>query len=227
MPSPRSSSRWFRRAVAALALVPLAAVTLTGCGGDDDSEQADNTKATTQEVAVPGAKVTLDLASIDLQSAGAAAKLDEKTKVAVMTQTRRYVTEAVVRPLLSGAKVRKVYGALFGPTVRPAAIKAHRAALTDEGVGKVSGDVRAPKTKVGMHALLGADGSVQYIATNFSLKVRSELGDAPLAINRRTELTFEKNAKGKWLVSAYRVLTTRGAGKAKTAKATTTTAAQS
>jgi hypothetical protein len=224
MPSPHRLSVLFCRAVAASLVV-----TLVACGGGGDDDKQAVQKSTTQKVAVPGAKVALNLASIDVQSAGPALNLDDKTKVAVMTQTRQYVEEAVVRPLLSGKKVRGNYAKFFGPTAVKAATAApDRGALTDEGVGKVNGDVVAPATKVAMHALVGADGSVQYIATDFTLKVKSTLDGQPLRINRNTELTFEKTPGGKWLVSAYRVIATRSAGSSKTsASATTSTTGKS
>jgi hypothetical protein len=212
---------FFSRAVASICVVALAA-----CGGgDDDSNAKANKKAETQEVTVPGAKVKLNLASVDIQSAAPTATLDDKTKVAVMTQTRQYVEEAVVRPLLTGKKVKGAYKKLFGlAVVKPATSGPDRGALTDEGVGKVSGDVRAPATKVSMHALVAPDGVVQFIATRFELKLKSTLDKKPLTINRNTELTFEKAQNGKWVVSGYRVITTRTNGSAKgEAKATSTT----
>jgi hypothetical protein len=218
---------FFPRALAGLVAVAL--VALGACGGDDDDDAraVDNSKSKSQEVALPGARLRLDLASIDVQSAGPAANLDEKTKVAVMTQTRKYVTEAIVRPLLSGKNVRPAYAELFAPTVSAAATKADRPALTDEGVGKVSGDVRAGRTRVTMNALLGGDGSIQIIATRFNLRVKSDLDKAPLNINRETELTFERTPNGKWLVSAYRVVTTRSSGEGKAATTESSTARNS
>jgi hypothetical protein len=223
MSSPRSLSSFFRRAVATLAV---AAVALAACssGGDDDSANADNTKAATQKVDVPGADLTLKLASIDTQSAGPSLTLDDKTKVAVMNQTRKYVEEAVARPLLSGRTVSKSYTKLFGPTVVAAATHApDRGALTDEGVGKVTGDVSAPASKVAMHALVGVDGVIQYIATDFTLNVKSKLGKRSLGINRTTELTFEKTPKGAWVVTAYRIKAVRKVGSGAATATTTTT----
>ncbi len=219
MPAPRALSSFFCRAVAAATVV----VMLAACsGGDDDTAKADNTKASSQKVDVPGADVTLRLASIDTQSAGPALVLDDKTKVSVMNQTRKYVEEAVVKPLLRGKTVSKAYTKLFGPTVSAAATHGDRAALTDEGVGKVSGDVTAPPTKVVMHALVGPDGTVQYIATDFTLKVKSKLGKRSLGITRDTELTFEKTPKGAWVVTAYRIKAVRKVGSG-AATATSTT----
>jgi hypothetical protein len=207
--SPRTSPVGFVRRAVALVTAVACCAALAACSGDDDDETT--RQQTEQEVKVPGAKVRLDLASVDIQAVGDATTLDDETKVAVMTQTRRYVEEAVVRPLLTGRKVRGGYGALFGPNVKARAIRADRAALTDEGVGTVTGDVRARPTKVAMHALVGGDGTVALVATNFDLRIRSEIGDAPLKIDRDTELTFEK-AGDSWVVNAYRVVTTRSSG---------------
>jgi hypothetical protein len=95
--------------------------------------------------------------------------------------------------------------------------------LTDERMGKVSGDVTAAPAKVAMHALVGSDGSVQLIATNFTLNMRTKLADTPLSIRRLIELTFEKSSNGKWLVTAYRVSTTRKPGSSSAASTSKTT----
>jgi hypothetical protein len=226
MSTPRAICPFFCRAVSR-AIAATAVVALVACsGGGNDNKAAvkANKKAASQKVTVPGANVTLRLASIDVQSAGPAVTLDEKTKVAVMTQTRQYVEEAIVRPLLSGKKANKSYNKFFGPTVNGAATHApDRGALTDDGVGKVSGDVSAPATKVAMHALVGTDGSLQFIATDFDLHLKSRLNKKPLRINRNTELTFEKAASGKWVVTAYRVIATRTVGSSTSATTATKT----
>jgi hypothetical protein len=210
----------------ARALAVLIAVALVGCGGndDDDARRNDNSQSAAQKVEVPGADVELRLTSVDVQSVGPGVTLDDDTKAAVMKQARTYVEEAIVRPLLQGGKSKR-YAKLFAPPVTAAATGADRAALTDEEVGKVGGDVTAPAAKVAMHALAGPDGSVQFIATNFSLNLRSTLGGKPLSIKRRTELTFEQAPNGGWLVTAYRILATRGTGRAggKTSAATSST----
>jgi hypothetical protein len=219
MSSPRASSRLFCRAVVAASVLALAA-----CGGGGGGEKkANNSKATKQTITVPGGKVTLRLASIDVQSTGNGVRLGEKTKVAVMMQARKYVEEAIVRPLLSGKQVQARYAALFAPGVLAAAThQPDRGALTDEHVGKVSGDVTAPATNVAMHALV-AGGTVQYIATDFNLHLSSKLGSVPVSIGRSTELTFQRSPSGKWLVTAYRITTTRNTGSAGATKTTTKT----
>jgi hypothetical protein len=215
---------WCSRALAGLLVVGLAA-----CGGGDDDDAGKPQTTPSQKVDVAGAHVSLDLASVDVQAAGEAIPLDDKTKVGVMTQTRQYVEEAVVRPLLKGKKAGGDYTKLFAPGVVNAATKgADRAVLTDEQVGKVSADVRGGKTPVAMHALVASDGTIQFIATDFDLKLRTTVAKQPLTINRNTELTFEKAPNGKWLVTAYRVIVTRldSSGK-KTAAATSTTTGKS
>jgi hypothetical protein len=201
----------FRRAVAVLALV--AVVPLAACSGDDDDDAA--APPATQTIEVPGGKVTLSLARVNVRSAGEAATLDEKTKLAVMKKTRSYVEQAIVRPLLRDEKAGASYGKLFAPGLRGRATRSDRPSMTDEGIGKVTADIRAPKTNVAMSALVDGGGSLQYVSTNFGLKLRSEIDGAPLRINRSTELVFEKTAKGEWIVNAYRVVATRSLGGAK------------
>jgi hypothetical protein len=128
---------------------------------------------------------------------------------------------------MTGNKVRHGYTQLFGSALTSAVTRnPDRGALTDEGVGKVTGDLSAPSAPVAMHALVDGGGSLQYIATNFTLRLRSKLGAAALVIRRTTELTFEKTPKGKWVVNAYRIITTRKTGAASaptTSKATSPT----
>jgi hypothetical protein len=211
--SPRTSfSSWCCRAVALGCVVTLAA-----CGG---SGKKHATNTTAQKLTVPGAKVELRLASIDMESAGPAINLDDKTKTAVMTLTRQYVEDAIVKPLLTG-KSQKAYASLFGPTISAAATGTDRAALTDDAVGKVNGEITAPTTQVVMSALVGTDGSVPFIATDFNLNLSSKLGSEPLKIKRHVELTFQKSPDGHFLVTAYRAIATRTlAGKSATTSTT-------
>jgi hypothetical protein len=210
MPSPRLQSGLLRRAVAVLTL--LAVAPLGACSGDDDDAAA---PPATEKIDVPGADVTLSLARINVLSAGEDKTLDEKTKLAVMKQTRSYVEQAIVRPLLQGKQAGKSYGDLFADDLRRLATRGDRDSMTDEFVGKVTADLRAPKTKVVMSALVDGGGNLQYVATNFGMKLHSEIDGTPLRINRATELIFEKNAQGKWVVNGYRVVATRSAGAAK------------
>ncbi|MDQ1519093.1 MAG: hypothetical protein QOI55_166 [Actinomycetota bacterium] len=222
MSSPRAISSLFCRAVA-----PVCVVALAACSSGGSKPAANNSKPSAQKITVPGAHVELRLASIDVQSAGSSTALDDKTKLAVMTQARQYVEEAIVRPLMTGNKVKHSYTQMFGPALTSAVTRnPDRGALTDEAVGKVTGDLTAPSTPVAMHALIDTNGSMQYIATNFTLRLHSKLGAAALTIRRTTELTFERTPKGKWLVGAYRVIATRKTGAASapsTSKATSKT----
>jgi hypothetical protein len=201
---------WCCRALAVSGVAALAA-----CGGS--SKPAAQQSA--HKLKVSGANVELRLAAIDVESAGPSKQLDDATKTAVMTQTREYVSNAVVQPMLTG-KPQNAFGTLFSPNVQGAAVGVDRKALTDDSVGKVNGPISAPSTPVILSALVLNDGSVPYIATDFDLNLSSKLQSQPLSIKRHVELTFQKSG-AKWLVTAYRVTAVRNvAGQSST---TTTT----
>jgi hypothetical protein len=217
MPSPQAQFGLFRRAVAVVALV--AVTPLAACSGGDDDTTAQT--PATEKIEVPGSDVTLVASRVHVSSAAGKRGLDTGVKRAVMRQTRRYVEQAIVRPLLQGKKAGSSFGDLFAPGLRRLATKADRAALTDEGVGKVSADLNAPKTKVVVNALVDHRGDLQFVATHFGFKLRSEINGAPLVINRSTELVFEQTPKDQWIVSSYRVVVTRRAGSSKTSTSAT------
>src|SRR5690349_22956631 len=199
-----SSFSWRRRA----AVLPLR-LALAACGGGSNDAKAAPT-TTKQKVAVPGAHVTLSLVGIDVESAGPAVQLNNATRGAVMSQTRKYVELAVVKPLLTG-KRQAAFNALFAPPVAAQAVTTDRSALTDDAVGKVAGGVRAPNAKVTFTALADGSGNVLYVASRFGLAVSSKVDARPLKINRIIELTFQKT-NGKWLIAAYRVTAVRTLG---------------
>jgi hypothetical protein len=211
------STFWSRAVVIAC----VAALAACGGGGDKKTDKTSTSKTTGAKVKVAGSNVTLKLTGIDIDSAGPAAQLDNPTRGAVMSQTRKYVEFATVKPLLTG-KVQKSFNALFAPTVAAAAVTKDRGALTDDGVGKVSGDVHSPTAAVKFTALVDTNGNVLYVASNFGLNVASKIGNRPLRIKRIVELTFQKT-NGKWLIAAYRVIATRNLGSGTTSSAATST----
>jgi hypothetical protein len=199
-PHPSLSSLC-RRAGALVCVALLAA----SCGGSKKNAH----KPDTQSLSVPGSNVRLKLVLAHVDTAGPAVTLDRATKTAVMAQTSQYVNDAVVKPLLTG-KPTAGYAALFGPTVSAAAATGtDRLALTDESVGKVSGNVNGPVTPVVITGLADTNGAILYVAANFDLNLSVKVQSTPVAIKRHTELTFDKSPNGKWYITAYRVVTTR------------------
>ena len=216
---PSISSRRCRAFACVAALVAIA--TFAACGGGNKKEPT--VKGAVAKSHVPGSNVSLRVVLSHVETAGPSLSLDKATTSAVMGQTLAYVENAIVRPLLSG-KPQAAFNTLWAADVGLAATHtADRSALTDEGVGKVNGDVRAPNTPVALTGLADSNGALLYVAANFKMQVRSSLAGQPLNINRTTELTFEKQANGKWLVIAYRVVAVRAAGKNTTTRTATST----
>jgi hypothetical protein len=200
-PHPSFSS--LCRRAAALACAGLLAAS---CGGGS-AKKAHKTE--TQTVVIPGTNVQLRLASTVVDTAGPAVTLDKATTNALMAQTRQYVNDAIIQPMLTG-KPTAGYAALFSPTVSAAATKSNdRLALTDESVGKVSGNVKGLLSHVALTALADTNGAILYVASNFDLDLSVKVQSTPVAIKRHTELTFDKSPNGKWYITAYRVITTR------------------
>jgi hypothetical protein len=199
---PRPSFSPVCRRAAALVCVALLAAS---CGGGAKNNAH---KTATTSVTVPGSNVQIKLASVHVDTAGPSVSLDRATADALMAQTRQYVNDAVIKPLLTG-KPTAAYAALFSPTVSAAATKGtDRLALTDESVGKVTGSVKGPVVPVTLTALADTNGAILYVASNFDLNLSVNVQSTPVAIKRHTELTFDKST-GKWLITAYRVITTR------------------
>src|SRR5690349_4807191 len=191
-----------RRAAALLCVALLAA----SCGGGAKKKAQ---ATTAQNVVVPGSNVTLKLAMAHGESGGPNVNLDKATTTALMAQTRNYVNDAIVKPLLTGKRTA-AYASLFSPVVATAATAGtDRLALTDETVGKVSGSVKGPATNVILTGLADTNGALLYVASNFDLNLSVKVKSQPVAIKRHTELTFQKAPSGQWLISAYRVVTTR------------------
>jgi hypothetical protein len=199
-------------------LASLAALTLvaTACSGGKDDTKA--TKATTSTTAKP-AVVRLTRGDVAVQSAGGDVALDDATQQAVLAAAQRYVDAAVVGPLTKGV-VGTDYPTLFDAGVATAANGPDRAALTDEGVPKVTAAPKVTAVPVRIDALADGNGQLQLLAATFTLAIEGATGAGPLTINRNVELTLTRNPDGNMVISAYRVGVARNV-----ADATTTTTA--
>ena len=144
----------------------------------------------------------LTIGSVDLQRAGAGGSIGAAAKRDVLAAAQRYVNKAILAPLETG-KAGRGYADLFVPGIRPAAVGADRAVLTDESVGKTA-TLNEESTPVAMSALTGPAGVLLYVATKFRLTVHTTRGSGAVTIDRNIELTFEP-VNHDWLVTAYRI----------------------
>lgn len=206
-----------------LALAVTAALVLSACSGDDDSEPAGERErpATTTTVAAP-ADVELERGEAVVASAGGDIVLDEATQQALVDVAQRYVDAAVLQPLADGT-VGDEYALLFDANVQASATGTDRAVLTDEGIPTPESTPTVTATPVRIDALAGPDGTLALLAGTFELDIDAESASGPVGIRRATELTLAPGTDGNWLVSAYRVTVERDLPDA--AGSTTTTAA--
>jgi hypothetical protein len=206
--SPRSRSIF----AGVCALVVFAA----GCGGGSGKKAQPQTTTTT----APNRHVrALTLGSIDLQSAGPALTLNKDTKAAVLQATQDYVDSAVYAPLDHG-KVGSDYAGLFDGSIRAAATGRDEHALT-ESMHNVS-DYSASAAPIELSGLVDSSGALVYLATDLTLNEKLMTAAGNFKVARAIELTFSPNGR-KWLVTAYRVKSTRSKLKPARPKPATTT----
>ena len=214
-PFPPSRSRVvFVAGAGALALT----LTLTACGGGGGKKTKGTTPTTVRQLVVK--TTNLKSGKTNIETAGPLAGIDDATGAAVLHAAQKYLETAVFSPLSDG-QVGAGYGALFDPGVRAAATGSDEAALTDVAVGKVNGYTEAA-TPVAFTGLVDLTGTLLYVATNFDVKVNATTDAGPLSIDHKIELTFGPGANKTWIVTAYRVHTTRSTPRPKTATSTTT-----
>jgi len=90
------------------------------------------------------------------------------------------------------------------------------------GVAKVSGYTES-STPVAFTGLVDGSGTLLYVATNFNVKVKATTASGPMTIVHNVEFTFAPGPNKSWLISAYRVHTTRTAPHASQAGTASTT----
>jgi hypothetical protein len=188
----------FRSIFAAVcALVVLGAA----CGSSSKKSQPQTTTTTSPNRHVRA----LTLGAIDLQTAGPALTLSKDTKAVVLKATQDYVDSAVYAPLDHG-KVGSGYAGLFDSSIRAAATGRDEHALT-ESMHNVLG-YSASAAPIELSGLVDSSGALVYLATDLTLDEKLTTAAGKFKVDRAIELTFSPNGK-KWLVSAYRVKSTR------------------
>ena len=192
VPSPR-----FRSIFAAVCALVLVA---TACSGTSKKSQPHTT--TTQ----PNRRVrALTLGAIDIQTAGPVLSLNKGTKAALLSATQQFVDSAVYSPLNRGT-VGSGYPGLFDSSIRTAATGRDKRALT-EGMRNVSA-YSASAAPIELSGVVDSSGALLYLATDLTLHEKLTTAAGKFKVDRKIELTFSPSGK-KWLVTAYRVKSTR------------------
>jgi hypothetical protein len=206
----------------AAALAVLLIVTLAGgCGSSKKHAKVNASDSPTTQVNRPGKPVKLVLGSVAVQTAGPDVKVPKETQKKLLSLAQTYVEAAVHEPVSAG-KLGARYATIFETGVRGGATGADEKALTDTDVGKAA-KYSESATPVKVSGLADNNGTLLYLATNFSMKVTATTAKGQYAISRDVEFTYAPSGKS-WLVTAYRVKTVRKLPKAATT--TTVTAAR-
>lgn len=162
--------------------------------------------------------LTLELGTVNVQSAGPPAALGLPVSNALLAATQQYFDDAIQAPLRDGG-VKATYTKVFDPAVKPLAAGKDRAALTESATGVIRGAAHLLASPVRIDGLGDATGKLALVAASFALQVKADTPAGPLTIRRNTELTFAPEL-GRWVVTAYRVNVRRSVG----TKTTSTTA---
>ena len=218
------ASRVFSRRVPSILLLVLLVVILgfAGCGGNGNDGSDGSNGPAESDIAV---RTTIKAGKITLHSVGTTPGLPAPIVRNVISATRRYVKSAVLAPL-RGQPIDKKFSRMFGPTIRSRTRPGtpDYGALTDVGVAGASRTPMITTSPVSLDALLGSDGTASLVAATFTMRIRTDVDDAPLSIRRKSELTFFHDMKGKWLITAYRVSVRRsgpGLGSSETSSVAT------
>jgi hypothetical protein len=196
----------------------LCAVLLAACGGGGGKKGKGTTPPRVQQLVVKTAN--LKAGSTDIETAGPLVGIANPTGALVLRNAQKYLDSAIFAPLASG-KIGTGYAALFDPSVRGAAAGSDARALTDVGVAKVTAYTETA-TPVAFTGLVDVNGSLLYVATNFNVKVKATTASGPVTILHNIELTFAPGPNKSWLISAYRVHTTRTVPRTAQSTASTT-----
>jgi hypothetical protein len=188
-------------------------VTLAGGCGSSKKHAKVEASAPTTQVNKPGKPVKLVLGSVTVQSAGPDVKVPKETQKKLLSIAQTYVEAAVHEPVSAG-QLGTRYATIFETGVRAGATGADEKALTDTDVGKAK-KYSESATPVKVSGLADNNGTLVYLATNFSMKLKATTAKGQFAISRDVEFTYAPSGKS-WLVTAYRVKTVRALPKAQT-----------
>jgi len=159
-------------------------------------------------------RVKLRIGRVFVQNVGPPAHVRRPVRRDVLAAAQRYVDDAIIAPLEKGHLIAG-YGRMYDPGVRGRALGHDLAELTEAKMGFRRDRVHATASPVRVDAIGGPDGRPALVALTFALNVDTPTAKGPLAIRRRTELTFAPEF-GRWLVTAYQVSVQRSLGRSGT-----------
>jgi hypothetical protein len=103
------------------------------------------------------------------------------------------------------------FGAVFDPTTLASATTTDRGVLLDEGLPKVTGDLKVSALPVTMVGLGDQSGNLSLITAALVVDASgaTKVKGVPLHVIRRADFTLQPDASGLWKITAYNVVVTR------------------
>ena len=139
---------------------------LSGCSGPDAPKKAAPRVAGKSVQAPP---VTFSVGASELRGSGTTLPLPPEIQSGVVATLDRYLADAVVGPLRTGAPPADL-SPLFTELAWPRLSGPDRAAIVDEGVP--AGSVTADAAVANLTGLQGADGAVALVGVHIDLRLR-------------------------------------------------------
>jgi hypothetical protein len=144
-------------------------------------------------------KVTVTLGEVTNESAAGSAQLDPGQAQQVVASVRRYVNAASVKPLRTGKPAGDL-SAVFGAAALARLTGPDRAVLVDEGLPKVTKQLRAVADPVRLSALFDRGGLVA-VSADLALTVRGRARSGKLKIVRQGQFLFEPDGDAMKVVA--------------------------
>ena len=205
----RRRSRMWIAIGAAVAVVAVVVVVALLAGGGSDSASRGSTTTT----AADKTNITLQAGDVSADSAGAPVTVSPDLAQKVIATIGDYLQVATVKPLRTGAPAGDLSGVFAGPAL-DRVNGADRAAVVDDGIPKVTGDLDVVAQPVAITGLGDEDGNLVALTATLAVDVKSKpVGkEIPLHINRSGYFVLTPDPSGTWKVTAYKIAVAREGG---------------
>ena len=147
-------------------ILAVVAVVALGGGGDGDDTRGANRRS---EQAVPNTNVVLRAGEVTADSAGPPVTVSPEQSAAVIDTIGAYLEAATVKPLRSAQPAADL-SAVFDPAALARATGVDRAAMVDEGLPKVTGDLDVVSTPVPITGLGDQDGNLVLVTAGIDAR---------------------------------------------------------
>ena len=194
---------------AAVAVVAVVVVVALLAGGGSDSASHGSTTTTGSDKT----NVALQAGNVSADSAGPPVTVPSDLSQKVIGTIGDYLQVATVKPLRSGSPAGDLSGVFAGPAL-DRANGPDRAAVVDDGIPKVTGDLDVVAQPVAITGLGDQDGNLVALTATLAVDVKSKPSgkEAPLHISRSGYFVFTPDSAGNWKVTAYKLGVTREGG---------------